>query len=155
MSSRQATAIILIPTEKIDLTESALSLQKRGSAFSCKERLNMKRKLICSILIPAMLLCGCQSPPAECDVTEQTESQTTESNAEKKTLTELVPDREDVGTESDSGAAETSAAISDAAKDIQRADADSLGDEPFAEYSLPAAASGEFVTGDYLPRDDS
>ena len=138
-----------------DPNESALPLQKRGRAFSCKERLNMKRKLICSILIPAMLLCGCQSPPAERDVTEQTESQAAESHAEENALTELVPDREDVGTESNLGAAETSAAVSDAAKDIQRADADSLGDEPFAEYSLPAAASGEFVTGDYLPRDNS
>lgn len=114
----------------------------------------MKKRIICMMLL-ALTLCGCQSPPAERDVTEQTESQAAESHAEENALTELVPDREDVGTESDLGAAETSAAVSDAAKDIQRADADSLGDEPFAEYSLPAAASGEFVTGDYLPRDDS
>ena len=115
----------------------------------------MKRKLICSILIPAMLLCGCQKSPAERDVTEQTEPQAAESHTEDNALTELVPEREDVGTESDLGVAETSATVSDAAEDIQRADEDSHGDEPFAEYSLPEEASGEFVTGDYLPRDNS
>ena len=81
-----------------DPNESALPLQKRGSAFSCKERLNMKRKMICSILIPAMLLCGCQSPPAERGDTEQTESQATESNAKDNPLAKLLPDWEDVGT---------------------------------------------------------